>query len=258
MSNVSGFHSLAKDEKKDGVETFVGGGAKSSTAVYRPTGAGGGASDAIIRSARGQSAGGGPPPGTRDRTIATITLYKNGFQMEGGAFRDANDAKNQKFLDALKRSEVPAELNADIRRQWPKASHVGVNLVNKTQQTFVPPVEEKKYDFSKSKGLSLGGSSSSSSTGGLNVSSLSGSKYILDDDQPKTTIQIVLANRKRVRAQFNTTATVKQLFQHVKAISTMDNFKLMEGFPPKPLSGDLGRTLQEAKLIGTSVQQRAC
>jgi len=66
----------------------------------------------------------------------------------------------------------------------------------------------------------------------------------------------VLHNRQRVRAQFNQDATIQQLFEHVKAISGKDNFKLMEGFPPKAISGDISRTLLEAKLISTSVSQR--
>lgn len=40
----------------------------------------------------------------KDRTVATIVLYANGFKVgEEGEFRDASEPANQQFIDTLKR-----------------------------------------------------------------------------------------------------------------------------------------------------------
>lgn len=254
MSNIHGLHSKPKSDAKDGEEEFSVGGKTSSTAVIRPNnGAGrdGGQSISDLMNHARQSQVGGPPQGG---TALNIIVYQNGFKLgEKGEFRDISEPQNQAFLEQIKQGNVPDELQEELRELLgPAATNVGIGLENKMSEVFVPP--KKPFDFSKSEGKSLGASSSTSQA--VDTSQLSAREFIPNADEPTTTLQIVLHNRKKVRATFNHSTTVGQLYEHVMHISGQSsNFNLLGGFPPKPLQ-DNSATIKEAGLVGSSVQQR--
>ena len=45
--------------------------------------------------------------GDREEIPVKVTLWKNGFQIEGGEFRDYEEPKNKKFMEEMKASKVP-------------------------------------------------------------------------------------------------------------------------------------------------------
>lgn len=233
-----------KEESKDKEEFSVGGG-QSSTAVQRPTGALGD----LVRSA-GQ-AGGTDPTGSRDRSIGTITVYANGYILgDDGEFKDAKDPQNAAAIEALKGGHVPKSMEEEVRAKWgPQVQSVGLSLVDKMSEHFTPP--PPKFDFAKSQGKSLGGSSSAP----VDLGSLTPCEYKLPDGEKPTTIQVILADRKKLRLQIALTATVAHLYQHVMQASSEPSFSLAGGFPPKPLT-NYGATIAEAGLAGASVTQR--
>eukprot|EP00924_Labyrinthula_sp_SR-Ha-C_P004343 maker-scaffold_3-snap-gene-21.10-mRNA-1 protein AED:0.00 eAED:0.00 QI:46/1/1/1/1/1/3/184/259 len=57
-------------------------------------------------------------------TTAKITLFKNGFKVDDGPFRPADDPKNAEFLKLLSQGVTPAELHRD-------GMHVDVALENR-------------------------------------------------------------------------------------------------------------------------------
>lgn len=65
--------------------------------------------DRIVRNAQGDTkemeAQGAPP---EDAT--KVTLYRNGFTVNNGPFRDAEDPENAKFLSTLSDGYVPQEV----------------------------------------------------------------------------------------------------------------------------------------------------
>lgn len=78
----------------------------------------------------------GTPP-TADRNVGMITLYANGFIIGSGEFRPITDTKNAQFIEALKKGEVPDELEQMCRTEWgPNVQNVGINLVDKSKHQY--------------------------------------------------------------------------------------------------------------------------
>jgi len=253
MSNIHGLGPVKKDKKNENMEEFFEPGKSSGTAVLRPTG-GGPAGDPMqdmIRNARGNA--GNADPEAMSRNLGVITIYANGFRLGDGEFQPITIPKNAAFIKSLKEGAVPAELEEQVRKQFgAQADSVGIHLQDKSSETYVPPKVEQKFDFSSSQGVTLGGSA----TPAVPVSSsLTPQEYQVDASQPQTIIQVVLANKQKLRVNINQTATVGQLYQHVMHVSTLRSFSLAGGFPPKPLT-DYGATIKAAGLVGASVTQR--
>lgn len=292
MSNIHGL-SFNKNEKKADQEEFFGGGHTSGTAVWRPTNgpqregaaspspAASSASSSsssdpqpadlrqIIQQARSAAASGSSNAG-EDRNIGLITIYSNGFILGSGEFRDIKDRRNAQFIESLKKGEVPDELEAMCRSEWgPAADAVRVNLVDKSNEAYQPP--KPKFNFATSKGQQLQTNTNTSNTATANSiqsSSITAQIFSVDQSQPTTVIQIVLADRRKVKATFNATTTIQQLYAHVKALANSQTtntaasssasapaFELVSGFPPRPLSQPQ-QTLKEAGLMGASITQQ--
>jgi len=286
MSNIHGL-SFNKNEKKADQEEFFGGGATSGTAVWRPTNgpqregaaspqpapgstpATGEAADLrqIIQQARSAASSGAAPTAADDRNIGLITIYSNGFIMGNGEFRDVKDPRNAAFVASLKKGEVPTEMEAMCRSEWgPATDAVRVNLVDKSSEAYTPP--KPKFNFATSKGQQLQSASTSttSSANSIQSATIPAQIYTVDSAQPTTTLQIVLADRRKLKATFNAATTILQLYAHVKALSgqqatgaatsvSVPAFDLVSGFPPKPLSQPQ-QTLKDAGLMGASVTQQ--
>jgi len=159
---------------------------------------------------------------------------------------------NAKFIKELQKEYVPPELEREARREWGDRESVRVQLVDKTTEDYVPP--KPKFSFSTSAGQSVGTSDTTASTA-VSFASAVSKEYKAPEDSKKTTLQIVLHNRKKVTATFNETSTVFDVYQHVIFLSGIRSFALYGGYPPKPLS-DPSQTLLGAKLTGSSIQQR--
>lgn len=250
MANIHGLGSVGKKTEPKDMEQFSSVGKTSSTAVLRPTGQGNGLSDDIIQKARGLAGQNAQAP---TENVATITLYANGFQVNDEPFRSGEDSENKQFLEDLKNGEVPQELEEECRRKFSgNVRQVGVSLVNKTHETFVPP--KPKFDFAKSQGTALGSSSSSASA--LSFSNARPKPIVVEEKEESTTIQIVLHNKQRIKQKFNTSHTVLDLYQHIlHASNYQGSFGLLAGFPPKPLNNP-SQTIKEAGLINASVQMK--
>lgn len=272
MSNIHGLGSAksGKPAKPSESEEFFGGGATSGTAVWRPTS---GPMRQGNQSTSNPNRQNSPPPSAMqalvgaarqqaanenndgiDRNIGLITIYANGFIMGNGEFREASDPRNAAFIESLKAGDVPEELEAMCRAEWgddPDA--VRVQLVDKSSETYKP-----KFSFAASKGQSLGSSSSSSSSSqSASFNSISASRITVDSTQPTTVVQLVLADRRRLRETFNTSNTVGQVYGHIASLSSSapGSFEIVAGFPPKPLT-EPQQTLKDAGLIGSSIQQK--
>jgi UBX domain-containing protein 1 len=139
------------------------------------------------------------------------------------------------------------------REEWGNdADAVRVQLIDKSSETY-----KAKFSFAASKGQSLGTSSSSSSSQTASLSSIPASRITLDSSQPTTVLQLVLADRRRLRETVNVSNTVAQVYGHIAAVSSSapGTFEIVAGFPPKPLT-QLDQTLKDAGLTGSSIQQK--
>jgi len=270
MSNIHSLSGAKKDKDKDKpdekMEVFSQSGKTSGTSVFRPTNRGGsdkGTDDLaeIVKNAKGQK---DVSSEANDRNIGMITLYANGFRVGDGEFRDASIDKNKKFIEDLKNHNVPRELESEIKREWGDVPTVGIQLVDKSKENYVPNKNDKKtnnFQFDKSKGHSLSSSSSSSSTttssSSSSLSSLLGKEYIVptEDGNEPFEIPIVLHDRKTIKVKVILSTTVSNIFQHVKFVSKVDKFELLSGYPPKALT-DPKLTVETAKLKKEKLTQR--
>jgi UBX domain-containing protein 1 len=241
----------------DGDELFVGGGGRqggSGQNVLDP-GDGGARRDdmmgQIISAARrGGRLGGGAPAGEGSREI---TLWSNGFQVDGGDFRPADSPENARFLRELRRGVCPSELQASD-----PSAPVDVKVTDRSHEAWKEPA----FTAFKGSGNTLGGGSGSAAGAVVSGASAAASdapgpaRLVVDESSPTADVQIRLANRKRLVVRCNMAHTVGDLKRHIAAETGASSaFALLGGFPPRPLADD-AQTVEAAKLDGESLTQR--
>jgi hypothetical protein len=177
---------------------------------------------------------------------------QNGFVIGDGDFRDSKEPANERCLQELMEGNVPRELEREVRQQFPGAHQVGVNLVNRSQVEFVEP--EPKFSFEKSQGQSLGSAEQEEL---LSFGEAQPLRLEVAADEKAGVVQLVLADRRRVRLEVSKSTRVLDVFQHMMSLSGLaaDEFVMVSGFPPRPVE-DPSLVLSEHKLIGSSFEQR--
>lgn len=239
MANIKSFGDLKKEEKaqkpkKDYVSHYTGG-QKSGLAVEN-----------------------GGHPGNREGVLGKmlqdcreITLYKNGFIVDGGEFRDLSVPENKKFMEEVEAGFLPAELHV-------KGKYVNVALTDRSNITYTPPAAaEEKTPYCGS-GKKLGGDNAAEMSPEelKKLESLPGKLVQKDVDmnKPTTNLQIRLYNGKRVEETFNHDHTVEDLYESIYNITPVD-FSLLYDFPLKVLPKSR-LTLEEAQIIDAVITQK--
>lgn len=115
---------------------------------------------------------------------------------------------------------------------------------------YTEPIPEKKFQAFIGGGTSLGSVNSE----GLGVNK--DVVFHVDKTKPFTNINFRLYNGESLTQEFNLTHTIGDIFAFVSSVAPVSgSFQLIEGFPPKPLT-DTNKTVDEAKLKGTTIIQR--
>ena len=186
--------------------------------------------DGILAKAQANSEqrrGGDKEEGKGPDVTLKIEVFANGFRVDEGEFRPYETDENKKFLKELNEGYVPEE----IRKIHNKP--VGIDLVNRRKETFKPPPPPKYVSYS-GEGVSMGGTTGVG--GAVNKESTDG-KPVVDDKEPKTTIQIRFHNGERGTLTLNLTHTVADIHAYVACAAPVDGeYSLVSGFPPKPLN----------------------
>lgn len=189
-----------------------------------------------------------------------VTMYRNGFIVDNGPFRCLDDPYNEPFLTSLSKGMTPKELEADIQKSQ-RGRAIKIGLLDRRHETY----EEKNRDENTLQnfcghGTSLGRSTYSSLNNGLiNPELFPYTGFSFDENRPFTSIQIRLMNGTRLIKRFNVDNSVSAIVEYIiQATKDKGNmpFVITSGFPPKVLT-DFGITIQESKLLGTRVTQRA-
>jgi UBX domain-containing protein 1 len=92
----------------------------------------------------------------KEEVPVKVTLWKNGFQIEEGEFRDYEEPKNKAFMEEMKSSKVPKEIMEKYKRPDGKPILIAFGLEDKRAQTFELPPPPKYTSFSGA-GVSMGG-----------------------------------------------------------------------------------------------------
>lgn len=190
-----------------------------------------------------------------------VTFWRNGFSVNDGPLRRLDDPQNAAFLESIKKSECPKELEPTDRR-----ASVRLNLTRR-EEDYPEPVKPRNAPF-RGVGRTLGGSSSSSEAAGepiqtttgasLNTASVLAVGLVVDESQPVTSIQLRLADGTRMVSRFNHRHTIREVRGFIDASRPggARSYQLQTmGFPPKQLT-DLDQTIEQAGIANSVVIQK--
>ncbi|XVF87794.1 hypothetical protein PTKIN_Ptkin18bG0149500 [Pterospermum kingtungense] len=193
-------------------------------------------------------------PQQPEAVIHNIVFWTNGFTVNDGPPRRLDDPENAAFLESIRKSECPKELEPADRR-----SSVHVNLVKRDEKC--PEPEKKQQVAFQGVGRTLG-SSSTSATPEVTISSTPASNPspgpVVDESLPSTSIQLRLADGTRIIGRFNFRHTVDDIRSFINASrpGSAGNYQLqIVGFPPKLLT-DPTQTIEQAGLANSVVIQK--
>ncbi|OIW19845.1 hypothetical protein TanjilG_27202 [Lupinus angustifolius] len=192
-----------------------------------------------------------------EAVVHNIVFWSNGFTVNDGPLRSLDDPENASFLESIKKSECPKELEPANRR-----SSVNVNLIRRNEKC-PEPAKQHPVSF-QGVGRTLGSSSTSvapeptvASTP-LNSAPAASAALVVDQSLPSTTIQIRLADGTRLISPFNLNHTIHDIrgFVDSSRPGSQQNYQLqLMGFPPKVLN-DHTQTIQQAGLANSVVIQK--
>jgi SEP domain/UBX domain len=222
---------------------------------------------------------------TSTRVQAVLTVYKNGFVLNGGSLIKFNDPAARGISEAIRNGRTPPGVVVP-------AGHVlEMKIVNKKIEEYAPPASTVSIDFfSEESGRSLASSSPSRATATAiatttsTTASSSSAQPICDDDNdnddrgdgnddddhdeqepvvvdeslPTTTVQVrLIAGGKPLRLVLNRTHTLAHLVRAIRAAdgNSPASFMLMTPMPRRTLT-DASKTLEELDLVNSVVVQR--
>jgi UBX domain-containing protein 1 len=187
--------------------------------------------------------------------IHNIVFWSNGFSVDDGPLRKLDDPENASFLDSIRKSECPKELEPED-----KTAPVHVNLMRRDEK--MPEREKLKVSF-QGVGRTLGGASSSTAPSQSNLTDVAAvasasQSLVVDETLPSTSIQLRLADGTRVVAKFNNHHTVNDIRAYIDSSRPGNGISYtlqVMGFPPKPLT-DPSQTIDQAGLANSVVIQK--
>ena len=182
-------------------------------------------------------------------TEHTITFYANGFTVDDGPLRAADDPENAAFLSAVNRGMMPSELMGEDGN-----ADGDVHLIDKSGEPYKPPPATLKPFGGAGRSMREEAAAEGGSSSGAAAASTEAAELTLDPSAPTTTLQVRMADGSRKIVKANHTHTVLQLRSHIATFCPGTAFTLKGGFPPKPLT-DEGLTLAEAKLLNETIVQ---
>lgn len=220
------------------------------------------------------------PPQQPENIVHDLVFWKNGFTVGGGPLRRYEDPENAHFLESLKKSECPRELEPSN-----KNSTVQVSLMRRNEYYQVKVQKNSQF---QGVGRTLGSSSSSvsepsttsnpspsapessttsnpcpsvhePSTTNRSIANFQPSKGLaVDYSKPFTSVQLRLSDGTRMVVRLNHHHTVADIRAFISATSpgVAPSYKLqVMGFPPKPLD-DSTQTIEESGLMNSVIIQK--
>nr|XP_043621675.1 plant UBX domain-containing protein 4-like [Erigeron canadensis] len=192
-------------------------------------------------------------PEQPQNVVHNIVFWRNGFTVNDGPLRRLDDPENAPFLESIRKSECPRELEPADRR-----SSVHVNLIRRDENRPEPQVAAQVAFQGVGRTLGRNSEEATLDANTSNAVATSSEGLVLDTTLPTTSIQLRLADGTRMIAHFNYHHTVADIRTFINA-SRPDgprSYQLQTvGFPPKPLT-DPNQTIEQAGLANSVVIQK--
>ncbi|KAF8409612.1 hypothetical protein HHK36_005690 [Tetracentron sinense] len=196
-------------------------------------------------------------PQQPEAVIHNIVFWSNGFTINDGPLRRLDDPENASFLESIRKSECPKELEPEDRR-----SAVHVNLIRRDENC---PEPEKHHIPFQGVGRTLGSSTTTPAAleatvaaTPLNSAPSPSLGLVVDETLPSTSIQLRLADGTRMITRFNYHHTISDIRAFIDASRPggARTYQLQTvGFPPKRLADDT-QTIEQAGLTNSVVIQK--
>ncbi|XP_050208195.1 plant UBX domain-containing protein 4-like [Mercurialis annua] len=194
-------------------------------------------------------------PQPPEAVLHNVTLWRNGFTIDDGPLRRFDDPANASFLESIKKSECPSELQPADRR-----SQVHLDLMRREENYLEP---KKRQTSFQGTGRTLGNNSdtatgSTSPAASLMAAPLPSVGLVVDSSQPTTSVQLRLADGTRMVSRFNLHHTIRDIRGFIDASRPggEGNYQLqVMGFPPKQLT-DSEQTIEAAGIANSVVIQK--
>ncbi|TKW04833.1 hypothetical protein SEVIR_7G135500v4 [Setaria viridis] len=198
-----------------------------------------------------------PAPQEPVHILHVIHLWNNGFSVDDGPLRAYDDPENADFIESLKMSRCPQELEPADR-----TTPVHVNVMKRLEDYREPIRSRSAF---QGVGRTLGGGPSTDETSApapaaptsAPPAASRSTSFVVDDSQPFTSIQLRLADGTRMVARFNMHHTVGDIRSFIDASrpGAARTYQLQTGFPPKQLA-DPTRTVEQAGLANSVIMQK--
>ncbi|KAL4630521.1 UBX domain-containing protein 2A-like [Arapaima gigas] len=182
-----------------------------------------------------------------------VRLWKNGFTVNDGELRNYAEDENQQFLEAIKRGELPVELE-----RAGEDKELEVNVEDLKEEVYVP--RKKSFHPFTGRGYRLGSVAPKVIGRSPSVHEESEAPPIptvsLNDTQPVTSLQIWLADGRRLVQKFNLSHRISDVQDFVQQSQrTASPFILTTSLPFRELRQQ-ELSLQEADLTNAVIVQR--
>ncbi|KAJ8761185.1 hypothetical protein K2173_001241 [Erythroxylum novogranatense] len=198
------------------------------------------------------------PPQQPQTSVHNIVFWTNGFTVNDGPLRRLDDPENASFLESIRRSECPKELDPADKR-----SLVHVKLIRRDEEC--PEPEKQQLAPFQGIGRTLGSSSTPAATepsGGCTAVNNSAPTFstdpVVDETLPSTSVQLRLVDGTRMIARLNYQHTINDIRAYIDLSRPEGarNYQLqVMGFPPKLLT-DSAQTIEEAGLANSVIIQK--
>ncbi|XP_028808870.1 UBX domain-containing protein 2A [Denticeps clupeoides] len=182
-----------------------------------------------------------------------VRLWKDGFTVNDEDLRSYSQEENQEFLEAIKRGELPSELEGRAEEE-----ELEVNVEDMKDEMYVP---RKKifYPFT-GRGYRLGSVAPQVVARSLSVHEDASEPPMpvveVDDEQPLTSLQIWLADGRRLVQKFNLAHKISDVEDFVEQTqSTSFPFILTTSLPFRELTNK-ELSLEEADIVNAVIVQR--
>ncbi|KAJ8009530.1 hypothetical protein DPEC_G00089830 [Dallia pectoralis] len=182
-----------------------------------------------------------------------VRLWKDGFTLNDDECRSYSVQENQDFLDAIKRGELPTELESRAEEE-----ELEVNVEDLTEEMYVP--RKKTFHPFSGHGYRLGSVAPRVLVRSPSVHEDGEFPPIpmvtLDHGLPVTSLQIWLADGRRLVQRFNQSHRIGDVHSYVQRCQRNSSpFILATSYPSRELREE-GLSLLEADLTNAVIIQR--